>query len=242
MTEFKIMRDGEQAGEALAEREGLFLTLRCSAAYYPRVTRLYGVTPSGYIPIGIPVPVGGRLRLTKKYTGNDLKALSFDSITHFELYDADETPVMKAPENGEEQREREDGAAETAVMTPEEEPPEPAEERDTECAVTEAEETAERPVIAEDDEAHVEITEQPAGPVWRPADDPSALFDDPELKETASVIENGMTAEDGESLLFAIPVTSGTPFPLMPVFRYGWSAMVDGKFCSVFGIKDGKLV
>ena len=78
--------------------------------------------------------------------------------------------------------------------------------------------------------------------LWKPIDDPSVLFADEELKVTASGITGGMTAEDDSSTLLAIPISTDTPFPLMPVFRYGWSAMVEGKCCIVFRVKDGYLI
>lgn len=78
--------------------------------------------------------------------------------------------------------------------------------------------------------------------LWKPIDDPSTLFADEELKATAADITGGMMANDDGSTLLAIPISTDTPFPLMPVFRYGWSAMVEGKCCIVFRIKDGCLI
>lgn len=78
--------------------------------------------------------------------------------------------------------------------------------------------------------------------LWKPAEDPASLFADPDIKETASSIKGGLIAHDGDTVLFAIPISSEYPFPLMPVFRYGSSAMVEGKCCIVFQIRNGYLV
>ena len=100
--------------------------------------------------------------------------------------------------------------------------------------------------VVEEPEEVVEAAVVEAKPeigVWRNIDDPSSLFSDPELTETASLIKNGMAAEDEDgTTLFAIPISADAPFPLMPVFRYGWSAMVEGKCCIVFRLKDGELI
>ena len=77
---------------------------------------------------------------------------------------------------------------------------------------------------------------------WKPAEDPGSLFADPDLMETASAIKGGLVARNGDVVLFAIPISSEQPFPLMPVFRYGSSAMIEGKCCIVFQIKDGYLI
>jgi hypothetical protein len=231
MADLKVIHNNEQVGTVETEREGLFLTLRCSTSYFPQVMRLYGVSPEGYVPIGIPVPVGGRLRLTKKYTNNDLKAVPTDSFTHFELFYADETPEMPvvAEETVEPEitAEAQIGEPEQPVECPLEEIPDKDETVECEAA----------PDAAETEECAA-VSESP----WRLTDDPGALFHDPELMETASVIRGGMVMEDEGSTLFAIPISSDAPFPLMPVFRYGWSAMVEGKCCIVFRIKDGELV
>ncbi len=78
--------------------------------------------------------------------------------------------------------------------------------------------------------------------LWKPVSDPAALFNEPDIKETAASIKEGIVAQDGDTVLFAIPISSEQPFPLMPVFRYGSSAMIEGKCCIVFRIKDGFLV
>lgn len=85
-------------------------------------------------------------------------------------------------------------------------------------------------------------TEKQQDSLWKLVEDPASLFADPELKETAMGIKGGIVAQDGDTMLFAIPISSEQPFPLMPVFRYGSSAMVEGKCCIVFRIKDGWLV
>lgn len=77
---------------------------------------------------------------------------------------------------------------------------------------------------------------------WSLVEDAASLFYDPELKETAAGIKGGIMANVGDTILFAIPISSEQPFPLMPVFRYGSSAMIEGKCCIVFRIKDGFLV
>ena len=78
--------------------------------------------------------------------------------------------------------------------------------------------------------------------LWMPADDPAELFLDPDIKETARSIKGGLITRDGDTVLFAIPISSEHPFPLMPVFRYGSSAMIEGKCCIVFQIRNGYLV
>ena len=203
MDKYDVMYKNEPVGEAEIRQEGLFTVLRCECVCLDGVMRLYGFCGDDFFPIGIPTPVGSRMRLVKKYTKNDLQLQPVHICDRFELFGADEEPEKPAS--------KEEMPAEPTEPKPESEP----------------------------------VTEMPAEKhesPWKPAPDPSSLFADAELKATAAGIKGGMTAEDGSSTLLAIPISTDTPFPLMPVFRYGWSAMVEGKCCIVFRVRDGYLV
>lgn len=99
----------------------------------------------------------------------------------------------------------------------------------------------EKPKIEKEQMEQKKEEDKRASP-WSLVEDAASLFSDPELKETAAGIKGGIMANDGDTILFAIPISSEQPFPLMPVFRYGSSAMIEGKCCIVFRIKDGFLV
>lgn len=121
------------------------------------------------------------------------------------------------------------------------ETPEKPSEKIEEPEVIEIEEPELNEPIPEMETAQ-EIKDEVEESLWKVVDDPASLFADPELMDTASVIRGGMIAHDGDTVLFAIPISSESPFPLMPVFRYGSSAMIEGKCCIVFRIKDGYLI
>ena len=77
---------------------------------------------------------------------------------------------------------------------------------------------------------------------WLPAYDAASLFSDADIASACRDVTGALTKESRDSRLLAIPILLDAPFPLMPVFCFGWSEKIDGKDYVVFRVRDGKLI
>ncbi|MGE4485574.1 MAG: hypothetical protein AB7C97_10745 [Oscillospiraceae bacterium] len=82
----------------------------------------------------------------------------------------------------------------------------------------------------------------PESPLWLPAYDAASLFSDADIASACRDVTGALTMEDGNSQLIAIPIILGAPFPLMPVFCFGRSEIIDGNNYVVFRVRNGKLI
>jgi hypothetical protein len=199
------------------------------------------------VNIGVAAPENGALRLMKSFSRSALRSLGLEPEMGFfliltgEKFDAappESVPPESAPEEPE--------TPEQPVEEPEEPVKEPSgepQEAPTEEPPNEKEPTEEPP--AKDSPAPVPPTPPPPAPAkgeWSPLEDPSALFDDPDIAAACQNAKGALVKEEYGVTLLAIPVIAGTPFPMMPVFCFGDYVVIDGREYVVFKIKNGNFV
>lgn len=213
MEKFELTYKNKQVGTVERYQSGLFTVLNCQCTYFQKIMRLYGFSEESFFDIGVLVPSNSGLCLIKKYSKNDLQKLPLNTCIRFEIMELDRKPDLA-------------GYAENRLK------PESAHNHDLNVKTT----------LTGSEAKTARLKNEKNGLEWQTVNDPSSLFADPELMETASTIKGGLSAANGDIVLFAIPISSEQPFPLMPVFRYGSSAMVEGKCCIVFQIRNGYLI
>ena len=194
------------------------------------VLRLAGVSRGGYVNIGVAAPEGGALKLTKSFSKSALRPLGLEPEMGFflilagEKFDAAPTPTPPEP---------------VPEPTPEDMPEEIPKDTQEEPPDEMPEETPEEP--AEEPPAKAEPP-APTDDAWSPLEDPSALFNDPDIAAACQNAKGALVKEKDGVTLLAIPVIAGTPFPMMPVFCFGDYVMIDGREYVVFKIKNGNFV
>ena len=83
---------------------------------------------------------------------------------------------------------------------------------------------------------------EPAGK-WRPCEDPSALFSDPETAESCRGVTGALVSEaEGGVTRLAVPLEFGKPFLPLPVFSLGTWTKLGGRGYLVFALRDGRPV
>lgn len=90
--EFPVFVNGRQKGTVTVARDGLLLAIECACAHdgppaphpghVPRLVALCGET---YVPLGVPVPQDGMLRLKRRFSRSALKALGYTDPESFLL-------------------------------------------------------------------------------------------------------------------------------------------------------------
>ena len=97
-----IYIDGKEAGTLAVERQGPVTVMTADMADVGRVVRLtvYGGGKAGYL--GVPAPVDGRLRLTKRLSPNQMRAFpqkpEYAAERPREVKKAPTPPALPAPE------------------------------------------------------------------------------------------------------------------------------------------------
>lgn len=74
---------------------------------------------------------------------------------------------------------------------------------------------------------------------WTPCEDPASFFRDRELA-AACPSRNICTKTRGDTVFLAFPLVPGQPFPLLPIFRFGHTEIINGKEFVVFSLKNGE--
>lgn len=92
-----------------------------------------------------------------------------------------------------------------------------------------------------------EIKTYPADPEqtpsgWTYIPDPRILFNDDSVKEACHGVSGAYITEQDDCILLAVPVLPNEPFPMMPVFCFGYSGEIGGQEYIVFKIKNGNLI
>ena len=79
-------------------------------------------------------------------------------------------------------------------------------------------------------------------PAWRTAAGSDLIFEDGQLTASCRGRTDLLARGTRAQLLLAVPVAPDAPFPLMPVFRYGDTRIIDGQSYVVFALEDGKFI
>ena len=100
--------------------------------------------------------------------------------------------------------------------------------------------SAAHPISEED---VVDVSPYPEPPSkWTPQRDITALFSNQDMVAASQSVQDALTRPGTDWTELAIPFEAGNPFPLMPIFCFGKSLLIDGRPHLVFRIKNGNLL
>ncbi len=86
-------------------------------------------------------------------------------------------------------------------------------------------------------------TEREQAGKWRPCEDPSALFADPETAESCRGVSGALVSEgEGGVTRLAVPLEFGKPFLPLSVFSLGTWTRIGGRGYLVFTLREGRPV
>ena len=240
-----VMRDGAEVGTLAVTQSANMTVFELSSGYSGGdVFRLCGVSAGSYVNIGVAAPEGGMLRLTKKFSKSALASMRLEPETGFFLVLSGERHEALSPPEVEPEPIPEPEPAPEPVPEPEPAPepePEPMPEPLPEPEPTPEPEPEPEPV-PEPMQAAVPPEPPKAAGVWTPIADPSVLFSDPDTADACRNANGALTMERNGVRFLAIPVSSGEPFPMMPVLCFGDSAQIGGREYIVFKSKNGKFL
>lgn len=259
---YEVLWDGQKAGTVHVYDKGLMRVYESVCAVSTKkILRLCAECSGKRVCIGILAPEGGKLSIRRSFSKNGMREKGLEDTERFVLIsEAEELTytVQEAPSDVPEQepepcepeekwepvpeRDLEDVAMETPEMTV----------QDTEV---EAVESVDEPASAEavyafpgtqeqEPEADQEpvLASEPDISPWRIAENPAELFSDEELKHACENISGALIMDDGQRTLLAVPVVTGKPFPMMPVFCLGCAENIAGREYIVFRIEEGRPV
>lgn len=244
---YSVKYGGEEAGTLTISQKGLMTVFECQCNYRTdELLKLAIRSDDGLKTIGTMIPEGGKFKLHKKFSKNNLKQLSLNGIEDVLLLTEEELAmpldmpifVQKAGDKGEDKAEEEaeaDADADVVLnlgrnTTPEQKIKEEPEREKKREIIPEANELADCAV-----ERAIERK-----PIWRPSEKPQNLFKDDDLRK-ADIVGALEKSLDNGRMLLAIPFETGEPFPLMPIFCFGQSMNIEGRNYLVFCLKDGEL-
>ncbi len=94
--DFELYANGEVCGSVSVSRDGLFTAIEAAAKYSgDDIVRLAVFDGAEIKPLGVMMPEGGIYSFRKKYTKNDLNALSLSDAALFMLSDGHEKPPVR---------------------------------------------------------------------------------------------------------------------------------------------------
>lgn len=221
--EYPIKIKGRAIGMLKVSQEGLKTRFKAECRHKSaEVLRLAAISGDRYVILGVMMPEGEQLTLSKSYSKNDLAGMGLDGIEGTELLLADDT--MSPPQR---------------VQKPEREPEmEPESERGPEPEPEKADEVE---METPEPETEPEPEPDPDGP-WSYLVNPGLMFEDEILAESCQNVKGAMSMEGEDGILLAIPAERDEPFPLMPIFCFGTWDQIKGKNYIIFKIKDGNIV
>lgn len=83
---------------------------------------------------------------------------------------------------------------------------------------------------------------QENGPCWRETRCPAQLFQDRFFVQRLRSIGQGWWKREGGTLLLALPLDKGRPFPLEALFCLGRVRCVEGRWCVVYAFREEEPV
>jgi hypothetical protein len=257
MDEYDVLRRDRRVGRVAVTPDGLNTRFDCACERAgDEILRLAAVCAGRLVPLGVMLPDGGRLLLSKKYSKNALRELGFSEPSAFALIAPGESFALPEPA-AEPIRAPEPEPEPKRAARPEPAPPRPpAEARKLTIPVSFALELdlpeppgglalampPERKALAPPTPSASKpaLPDAPETPgAWRACPDPRALFRDGDL--ISEEIRGALRRADGEATRLAVPLSPEEPFPMMPVFCFGEPEEIEGRGYVVFKIKNGAL-
>lgn len=214
------------------------LSISAEGAYYifdfageipgGEVCRLVCRSENKYIPIGIPIPENGRLRLKKSFTRSTLIALGIACGESYSLLPLDAPLYVEVSQKNEEPP-----SVPAADLS--EEPLMPALPLLSEAVLPQAEP---EPDELQDDLSFFESSCAD----WHDEYEPWKLFSDEALCSACITLRGALRKTVDDCDYLAVPVSPSEPFPMMPVFCFGTSELINGRQYVVFTAKNGELI
>lgn len=260
---YTVLFEGDKVGSLDVSQKGLMIEVQCQCICAAAVVlKLAVLTGNSRKVIGVMMPEGDKLNFKKKYSKNDLKQLSIESIEGCYLITGEEAErpfdISKTPIEIVETSKTQSALAPELEAEPASAPaPEPA----AEPVSAPAPEPAAEPVLASEPEPAAEpvsvLAPEPSNLAvdkkiepkndflfkeWVNEEDPQSLFSDEELRQVCQSVSGTLKKHlDNGNIMLAMPFIANEPFPLMQIFCFGESMSIRDKNYLVFQIKDGKL-
>jgi hypothetical protein len=191
-----------------------------------------------FTPIGVMMPEGSLLRLKKRFSKNALSGLGLITVTEYRLIRAGDVYAQ---------------GGQPSESRPHQPQPLPMQQKNEQAPVQaqvqqEPARTLQPDVSGSAQQYHVpnpnqsmesksslpKKTDVRPDDAWRPIEDASTLFSDPELKQAGGAVTGGLVRKSGSTTYLAVPVSPEKPFPAMPIFCFGTMEAIRGASYIVF--------
>ena len=85
-------------------------------------------------------------------------------------------------------------------------------------------------------------TSQTSTSSWQLCQSTQGIFTDEDIAHACRNVKDALIRTEDDMTLFAVPLRTDAPFPMMPVFCFGQCQRIDSKEYVVFKVKNGELV